>query len=332
MKRILNYTITEQDAGKSVTDFLRSRGFSRHLLIVIKQASSASPDCSDKDIKPLVLVNHQAVRMNTLLVSGDTVQAELPEEASSEHIPPVRLPLDIIYEDEDLLVLNKPYDMPIHPSIGNYENTLANALAWYYQEKGESFIFRCINRLDRDTSGLLIVAKNALSGAILSDQMKRREIHREYISVVKGIAPERGVIDAPIARANDSVIERCVDLEHGEHAVTHFQRLATARVSDTAIDTGHTASSASDNNRTYSLLSVHLETGRTHQIRVHMNHIGHPLPGDFLYYPDYTDFKRQPLHSRCLKFKHPITGENLQFESDVPEDFHPEFFKQSHII
>ena len=316
MKRILNYTITEQDAGKSVTDFLRSRGFSRHLLIAIKQAGPASPDCSDKDIKPLVLVNHQAVRMNTLLVSGDTVQAELPEEASSEHIPPVRLPLDIIYEDEGLLVLNKPYDMPIHPSIGNYENTLANALAWYYQEKGESFIFRCINRLDRDTSGLLIVAKNALSGAILSDQMKRREIHREYIAVVKGIAPERGVIDAPIARANDSVIKRCVDLEHGDHAVTHFQRLAVGTIS----------------NHSYSLLSVHLETGRTHQIRVHMNHIGHPLPGDFLYCPDYTDFKRQPLHSPCLKFKHPITGENLQFESDVPEDFHPEFFKQSHII
>lgn len=318
MKRIVNYTITEQDAGKSVTDFLRSRGFSRHLLIAIKQAGPSSPDCSGETPKPLVTVNGRAVRMNTPLIIGDAVRAELPEEESSEHIPPIQLPLDIIYEDEDLLVVNKPYDMPIHPSIGNYENTLANALAWYYKEQGETFVFRCINRLDRDTSGLLIVAKNALSGAILSQQMKRREIHREYIAVVKGIAPESGVIDAPIARTDDSVIERCVDFENGERAVTHYKRLA--------VGCGAKESVLSNNTNLYSLLSIRLETGRTHQIRVHLGHIGHPLPGDFLYCPDYTDYKRQPLHSRCLEFTHPITGETMRFESETPEDFHPEYF------
>ena len=144
MKRTLLYEITEKDSKITVTEFLKIHGFSRHLLIEIKNSEET------------VLLNGLPVRMNTLLANGDVIKITLPEEASSEHIPPVELPLTIVYEDEDLMVLNKPYDMPIHPSIGNYENTLANALAWYFKEQGETFVFRCINRLDRDTSGLLI--------------------------------------------------------------------------------------------------------------------------------------------------------------------------------
>ena len=167
----------------------------------------------------------------------------LREEEASEHIAPVPLPLTIVYEDEDLLVLDKPPDMPIHPSMGNYENTLANALAYYYEQQERPFIFRCINRLDRDTSGLLIVAKNAYSSVVLSAQMKERHIHREYLAVVQGLAPERGTIDAPIGRQPGSVIARCVDPVSGEPAITHYTRVAASP------------------DGTYSLMRIHLDTG-----------------------------------------------------------------------
>ncbi|WNV56507.1 RluA family pseudouridine synthase [Oscillospiraceae bacterium NTUH-002-81] len=298
-ERILTYEIQPEDAGRTVAEYLRSRGFSRHLLIRLK----TMPDGITLDGVP-VLPSHRFFfdRVKSLLT------IRLREEEASEHIAPVPLPLTIVYEDEDLLVLDKPPDMPIHPSMGNYENTLANALAYYYEQQERPFIFRCINRLDRDTSGLLIVAKNAYSSVVLSAQMKERHIHREYLAVVQGLAPERGTIDAPIGRQPGSVIERCVDPVNGDPAVTHFTRMAISP------------------NGTYSLLRIRLDTGRTHQIRVHMGHIGHPLPGDFLYCPDYRHFKRQPLHSHRLSFSHPVTGEEMTFTSPLPEDCHPDWF------
>lgn len=152
------------------------------------------------------------------------------ETGSMEGIVPAPLPLDILYEDEDILVLNKPADMPVHPSIGNYTNTLANAAAFYFQQKNELCPFRCINRLDRDTSGALILAKNALSAAILSAQMRNREIRRTYLAVVCGVTPPSGTVSAPIGRVSDSVIQRQVDPEHGESAVTHYERLAVRMI------------------------------------------------------------------------------------------------------
>lgn len=190
--------------------------------------------------------------------------------------------------------------MPVHPSIGNYTNTLANAAAFYFQQKNELCPFRCINRLDRDTSGALILAKNALSAAILSAQMRNREICRTYLAVVCGVTPPSGTVSAPIGRVSDSVIQRQVDPEHGESAVTHYERLAVRN--------------------DHSLLEIHLETGRTHQIRVHMGYIGHPLPADYLYHPVYDRFKRQPLHSFQLNFRHPLTGKDLCFTAPVPKD------------
>ena len=190
--------------------------------------------------------------------------------------------------------------MPVHPSIGNYTNTLANGIAAYLEAKGEICPFRCINRLDRDTSGALILAKNALSAAVLSVQMRNRQIRRTYLAVVQGITHKSGTITAPISRVTDSVIERHVDFQNGESAVTHYQRLETK------------------NN--LSLLEIHLETGRTHQIRVHMGYIGHPLPADYLYNPVYDTFKRQPLHSLQLEFRHPITGQEMCLMAPVPED------------
>ena len=295
MDKILTYTITSQEAGMQVLEFLRSKGFSRHIL------TSMKPD------KEALLVNGVRAGGRSILKEGDFFRVRVMETATTEGIVPASLPLNILYEDEDILVLNKPADMPVHPSIGNYTNTLANAAAFYFQERGEFCPFRCINRLDRDTSGALVLAKNALSAAILSAQMRNREIRRTYLAVVRGVTPPSGTISAPIGRVSASVIQRQVDPEDGETAVTHYERL----------DTYHS----------YSLIELHLETGRTHQIRVHMKYIGHPLPGDFLYNPDYRIIKRQPLHSFQLEFAHPVTGENMCMTAPVPEDFADAFHR-----
>lgn len=288
MDRILTYTVTPQEAGMQVLEFLRSKGFSRHIL------TSMKPD------KEALLVNGMRAGGRSILKEGDHFRVRVMETGSMEGIVPAPLPLDILYEDEDILVLNKPADMPVHPSIGNYTNTLANAVAFYFQQKNKLCPFRCINRLDRDTSGALILAKNALSAAILSAQMRNREIRRTYLAVVCGVTPPSGTVSAPVGRVSDSVIQRQVDPEHGESAVTHYERLAVRN--------------------DHSLLEIHLETGRTHQIRVHMGYIGHPLPADYLYHPVYDRFKRQPLHSFQLNFRHPLTGKDLCFTAPVPKD------------
>ncbi len=292
MKRIFEYIIPEHIQGCPIPctlrEFLQFRGFSRHILVGMKPF----PDS--------ILLNHQHTFLNRMVYPGDVVTVTLRDMESSGKIQPVNLPLHILYEDLDILVLNKPADMPIHPSQGNYDNTLANGVAYYYQQQKEIFVYRCINRLDRDTTGALVLAKNALSAAILSNMMQKRQIHRTYLALVEGVTPRQGTVDAPIGRVCDSTIERQVDLSHGERAVTHYERLRVCG--------------------DYSLIQLKLETGRTHQIRVHMKHIGHPLPGDFLYNPNYQHFQRQPLHSWKLGFPHPITGTTLSFTAPLPED------------
>lgn len=288
MNRIFHYQITENEQGTTVLDFLRKKGFSRHILSSMK---------ADKEA---LTRNGQRIGGREQLLAGDHFRVRLLETVDSDGIVPVSMPLSILYEDEDILVINKPADMPVHPSIGNYTNTLANGVAAYLDAKDEHSPFRCINRLDRDTSGALILAKNAFSAAVLSTQMRNRQIKRTYLAVVEGITPPNGTISAPISRVDDSVIERHVDFLHGEPAVTHYERLETKNE--------------------YSLLEIHLETGRTHQIRVHMGYIGHPLPADYLYHPEYDCFKRQPLHSLQLEFRHPVTDKPMCLLAPVSED------------
>ena len=288
MDRIFHYQITENEQNTTVLDFLRKKGFSRHILSSMK---------ADKEA---LTRNGQRIGGREHLLAGDHFRVRLLETIDSDGIVPVSMPLSILYEDEDLLVINKPADMPVHPSIGNYTNTLANGVTAYLDAKGEHSPFRCINRLDRDTSGALILAKNAFSAAVLSTQMRNRQIRRTYLAVVEGITPPNGTISAPISRVDDSVIERHVDFLHGEPAVTHYERLETKNE--------------------HSLLEIHLETGRTHQIRVHMGYIGHPLPADYLYHPEYDCFKRQPLHSLQLEFRHPVTDKSMCLLAPVPED------------
>ena len=290
MEKVLEYIISSDTNLVTVLDFLKQEGFSRHILSSMKNSSG---NC--------IVLNGERGFGRSVLNEGDRLVVTVPEVESGENIIRTEMDLDILYEDEDILVINKPAGMPVHPSMGNYENTLANGIAWYFSQKGEDFVYRCINRLDRDTTGALILAKNPLSAAVLSVQMKRRQIRRTYLALVDGVLPESGVVDAPIARMEGSVITREVNFETGESAVTHYERLAVGRY--------------------YSLAELHLETGRTHQIRVHMKYIGHPLPGDYLYHPDYRRIQRQPLHSFQLEFTHPITKEPMLFTAPVPEDF-----------
>ena len=295
MERIFEYQITAAEEGRKIGDFLREKGYSRHLLRQLKETEDG------------LLRNAQPTFTTVALKAGDRIRVRLLEKAEgSEAIMPAPLPFEIVYEDEDLLVVNKPADMPIHPSFQNHGNTLADALTWHYQQHGEDFVYRCINRLDRDTTGLLIVAKHLLSASILSDMVGKREIHREYLAIVKGIPPENGTISAPIGRKKGSAILREVNFETGEPAVTHFARLE--------IRNG------------LSLVSLKLETVRTHQIRVHMGYIGCPLIGDYLYYPECSRISRQALHSHRLSFLHPITGKALSFTAPLPEDMEKAFW------
>ena len=241
-----------------------------------------------------ILVNGVHYYMKQTLKSGDRLLVRIQETESSRNIPPVYAPLSIVYEDEDLIVINKPAGMPIHPSLNNYTNSLANALAWYYQQQGKPFIFRCCNRLDRDTSGLTIVSKHLVSGSILSDMTKYREVHREYLAIARGsVTPSEGTIQAPLGRKEGTIIERTVDWEHGEDAVTHYKVVKEAN--------GH------------SLVSLRLETGRTHQIRIHMKYLGYPLIGDYLYNPDMEYMTRQALHSHTWNSPTRFTGEHMSF-------------------
>lgn len=308
-----DYKITGSDAGKTVEQFLLSRGYSRRLIIDLKKTPAG------------LTADGRHVYVTHRLSEGETLTAELPAESSSGHIVPTPMELDIVYEDEHLLVVNKAADTPIHPSQGNFSNTLANGAAWYFQEKGEPFVYRVINRLDRDTTGLLILAKHALSACILSGMVRDRQIHRTYLAAVsgdiRGLFPPRAkdrplpfglsytdaghyaaTVTAPIARVDGSTVERRVDQENGDYACTHFAFLGYRE------ETGA------------SLVRLCLETGRTHQIRVHMKHLGYPLFGDFLYNPDYRLIRRQSLHSWKLEFDHPITKEPLAFCAAVPDD------------
>lgn len=288
MKRVFFYIIPEEFDKQALSLFLKSRGYSSQIITHLKRTENG------------ILLNGVWGRVRDILHTGDTLTIQLIETESSENIVPTKLPLHIVYEDEDILVINKSADTPIHPSQGNYDNTLANAVAYYYQQKGEAFTYRCINRLDRDTTGLLILAKHMYSASILSNMVQNREIHREYLAIATGAVPSEGTIIAPIGRVDGSTIERQVDEVNGDYACTHYRTLQTKNG--------------------YSLVSLKLETGRTHQIRVHMKYIGHPLPGDFLYNPDYSVIKRQALHSHKLIFQHPISKIPLEFVAELPND------------
>jgi 23S rRNA pseudouridine1911/1915/1917 synthase len=232
-----------------------------------------------------VFLNDETVTMRARVNAGDTVTVFFPPE-ESENIPPIDIPLDIIYEDEHILAVNKPSDMPTHPSKGNNLPTLANAVRAYL---GEGFVFRAVNRLDRGTSGIVIIAKNPFAASNLGRAMKERRIHKKYRAVVSGIpSPEEGIIDLPIERECEGSIKRVVR-EDGKRAITEYRVL--------------------EKREDASLVLVTLHTGRTHQIRVHFSHLGHPLVGDFLYGEERAD--GYSLVCSEIILPHPLTNEEI---------------------
>lgn len=288
MERQILYIIDKD--YKSISDFLKSKGYTSSNIVELKKYENG------------IVLNGTWAYMNQKPAILDRLLVRVCEYKKSENILPVFIKLDIKYEDEDIVVVNKPNDMPIHPSLNNYENSMANALMYYYRDK--NFVFRCINRLDRDTTGLTVVAKHFLSAGILNTSMQRREIKRVYNAIVEddGSLKESGTVDEPIAREDDTLIKRRVSKE-GQRAITHYKVLKRLRGA--------------------SLIELRLDTGRTHQIRVHMSYIGHPLVGDYLYNERYYDKEnvRPLLHSKSLSFLHPITGEDLYLECELPKDF-----------
>lgn len=287
MKRTFIYQITEEDAGKTVGTFLLEHEYTPTCIKFLKKAAG------------LITVNGVWEFVNKPLKENDILETVFLDEESSENVPSVEMPLDIVYEDEDILVLNKMANLPIHPTKGYEYTNLANGVVYYYEKQGIPFVFRSVNRIDKDTTGLVIIAKNMLSGSILGESMRNRGIHRTYLAVTEGKLPEKGTIDLPIGRREGSAVERCID-ENGAKAVTHYERLKYKN--------GH------------SLAKVSLETGKTHQIRLHMRAIGHPLPADVLYNPNFQVIRRHALHSWKLEFEHPITKEKMYFEQELPED------------
>lgn len=288
MERHFTYEVENCENGLTVEQYLKTKGYSHQVIVHLKKTENG------------ILLDDSWAYTRDKVRAGNRLDIRLVEEDASDQIEPVHLPFGIVYEDEDIMVINKPKDMPVHPSMNNHDNTLANAVAAYCMEKGERFPYRCINRLDRNTTGLLIIAKHMLSAAVLYGQMRDRKIHRTYLALVTGHMESPGVVDLPIGRKEGSTIERMIDPEHGERAVTHYTPLRWGK--------------------DWTLVQCILESGRTHQIRVHMAHLGHPLPGDFLYNPDDCTIDRQPLHSWKLSFVHPVTGEAMEFVQELPED------------
>lgn len=289
MERIFTYTAEENYIGENIKTLLKQ-----------KFKMSSSLISSLKREEDGILVNGGKKHVNYIIQKGDCVKLTMREEGGSENIVPVEMKLDIVYEDEDVIIINKPPHLPTHPSAGHYDDTLANGLTYYFKHNCGERVFRAVNRLDKDTSGLMAVAKNAYTHARLCDEINSGELTRKYTAIVCGSLEKDGTVDAPIGRAHDSTIERIVRPD-GQRAVTHYSVIK----------------SFGD----YTLINLELETGRTHQIRVHMAHIGHPLLGDWLYgTEDKTLFPRPALHSRFIRFIHPVTGENLEFNADMAED------------
>lgn len=290
------FNITPEDAEKRLDVWLTASldQFSRSYIDKLIQDGNVS-------------VNKKNVKSGYRLKAGDTIEVNVPEPKLLE-VKAEEIELDIIHEDEDIIVINKPRGMVVHPAAGNYSGTLVNALLRHCGGSLSDIngVIRpgIVHRIDKDTSGVLVIAKNNKSHAFLSDKLKEHDINRIYIAVAEGVIPEdRGTVDAPIGRHPVDRKKMAVNLKNGRRAVTHFKVLE--RFKNTT------------------LLELRLETGRTHQIRVHMSYIGHPLVGDSVYgkKKQVYGFEGQALHAGTLGFVHPGTGEYAEYTAQPPAEF-----------
>lgn len=284
----LEYKICKSNSYYNLKDLLKNHFLiSDRLLLRLKRSNN-------------IFINNIPSSINSILNVGDIVTINIDFIEESPNIVPTNINLDIIYEDACLLIINKSSGMPIHPSMEHFEDSLSNGVKYYFNKIGLKKKIRPVNRLDKDTSGIVIFAKNEYIQECLIKQMKSKQFLKEYIAVCDGIFENnKGTINAPIARKENSIIERCVS-ENGDIAITHYEVIKVI-----------------DN---YSIVKCILETGRTHQIRVHLAHIGHPLLGDTLYGLSSDLISRQALHAHKISFIHPITKQPLIFTAEIPED------------
>ena len=291
--REIEYTVTEADGRLTAGEIMRER-----LMLSSREVSRC------KLFEDGVMCKGNPIRVISELEPGEVLTVRLYEDIENGSlIIPSDEPIDIVYEDEDLILLNKKGDMVVHPSYAHYKDSLSNALAGYYKKTGQEHVMRVIGRLDRETSGLIIFAKNRHSASILSRKSERMSRRKEYLALCSGIfETKEGTVDAPIERIPGQRMIREVR-DDGKRAITHYK--------------------VEKEFQDFSLVRLKLDTGRTHQIRVHMSYLGHPLLGDNLYGKDIQDNKgltRAALHACHLEFEQPITGEKLSFEAQLPED------------
>lgn len=277
--RKIEFVIDAENNGIQIRDYLKNFGVSSALLTKLKQTENG------------ITKNGEFTRAIDCVNNGDILTISISNKGTA----PKRLyreDVELIYNDEDILVLNKPPYMPVHESRNHQGDTLANVAACYIDEDTS---FRAVYRLDRDTSGLVLIAKNELAACKLAGKIKK-----DYYAICQGELSGNSTIDLPIGRVGDSIIKRGV-FDYGERSVTHWQAVGNYN--------GNT------------LLKINLETGRTHQIRVHFSHLGHPLLGDTLYDGNTDRISRQALHCKKIYFTHPVTNEEMTIECDFPEDF-----------
>lgn len=286
---ILKHVVDAESAGKTVKYILKNKlHISERLIKKLKYGGG-------------IFLNSVPVYVNTIVNESDIVEAVIKPMGCAEGIVPEKIDIDIIYEDNCMLVLNKPPNYVVHPTSSHPSGTIANAVAYYFSEKGEQTIVRPVSRLDRDTSGIIIFAKNPFVQDALIRQMRNKEFKKYYIGITEGrIEKDAGTIDLPIARKSGSIMLRHIS-EDGAPSVTHY------KVLERFIHA--------------TLVEFNLETGRTHQIRVHCQAIGHPLLGDTLYSGMQTCLiNRQALHSAKVRFIHPLSNANMELYAPLPED------------
>lgn len=289
----MDYIIPCSSDGRSVLDVIRLElGISRSMLKTLKFTEGG------------IMLNGETVTVRRTVKAGDTLSLAVEDKQTPEKTVPCAVELDIVYEDGELVIPNKPPYMPTHQSHGHFDDTLANALAYKYAKEGMPFVFRPVNRLDRNTSGLVLVAKNRISAAALSESMHCGEIEKSYIAILKGYLPEdEGVIDAHIRRAQESIILREVcgaSDERADSALTKYKVIRRAN--------GHTL-----------VIAMPL-TGRTHQLRVHFAHLGAHILGDTLYGEESHLISRHALHAATLTFPHPTDRRKTTVNATLPDD------------
>lgn len=289
---ILEKQVANIEKGTKIREYLKAElGLSTRL---IRSAS----------LGKRIFVNDEVVKMNRVLNEGEIIKIDLAKDESQD-IAPEKMDIDIVYEDEDILVVNKKPFMVVHPTKSYQSGTLANGVINYFMESGQNCIVRLVSRLDMNTSGLIIIAKNQFSHGMLSKEMSENKVEKRYLAIVHGIMDEKqGTIDLPIYRPEEIEYgtKRIID-ERGQRSITHYKVIEEFKNS--------------------SLVECKLETGRTHQIRVHLSSLGHPIYGDTLY--GFGDeemelIKRQALHAYGLNFKSPRSGEELSLRAELPED------------